>query len=146
MQLRITLLLTASLALAGPLPAFAATQSHGGQGGGQQAAQGMMQKDRLHTQDRMRDRIHSPDQDRDRDRYRDRDSDWTHDRNHRIYGYSLMTWSERMDYRNSIRNMKTLKERNAYRKQHVEAMRQRARERGVSLPGMHRAGNASGKP
>lgn len=51
-----------------------------------------------------------------------------------IYGSQLMTRQERIEHRNRMREMKTEEERNAYRLQHHERMRERARERGMTLP------------
>ncbi len=135
MQLKTHFLLAACLTMACSLPAFA-HQTRGGQGTGQQAGRGTMQQDHLHTQDR----LHTPDQDRDRLR----DHDRTHDSNNQIYGYSLMTSSERRQYRKQIRKLKTLQERNQYRQEHMTQMQDRARERGVTLPGMNGQGSGNG--
>jgi len=51
----------------------------------------------------------------------------------RIVGYDLMTDSERAGYRSTLFFMKTLPERDAFRAQHLEAMKKRAKERGVTL-------------
>jgi hypothetical protein len=50
-----------------------------------------------------------------------------------IVGYDLMTESERAGYRSTLFFMKTLPERDAFRAQHVDAMKKRAKERGVTL-------------
>jgi hypothetical protein len=51
-----------------------------------------------------------------------------------IYGSQLMTQQERLEYRNRMRNAKTLEEREQIRKEHHEQMKVRAREKGVTLP------------
>ncbi len=155
MHLKSTFMLTACLALTVALPALA-QQAGGSQGAGQQAGQGTMQHDRLHTQDR----IHAPDMDRDRDRDmdmdmdrdmdkdrdRDMDRDRTHDSNSQIYGITLMTTAEVAQYRDRISTLKTLQERNQFRHTHMLQMQDRARERGVTLPGMNGQGDGSGNP
>lgn len=52
----------------------------------------------------------------------------------RIYGSQLMTEEERVEYRSKIRAAKTAEERKQIRKEHHELMKERAKERGVSLP------------
>jgi hypothetical protein len=69
--------------------------------------------------DQDRDRLQTPDQTRNQDQ---------------IYGSQLMTQEERMEYRNRMRNAKTLEEREQIRKEHHEQMRVRAKEKGVTLP------------
>jgi hypothetical protein len=51
----------------------------------------------------------------------------------RIVGYELMTDSERAGYRSTLFFMKTLPERDAFRAEHLESMKKRAKERGVTL-------------
>jgi hypothetical protein len=51
----------------------------------------------------------------------------------RIVGYELMTESERAGYRSTLFFMKTLPERDAFRAQHLESMKKRAKEKGVTL-------------
>ena len=50
-----------------------------------------------------------------------------------IVGYDLMTESERAGYRSTLFFMKTLPERDAFRAQHLDAMKKRAKERGVTV-------------
>ena len=69
--------------------------------------------------DQDRDRLQTPDQTRNQDQ---------------IYGSQLMTQEERMEYRNRMRNAKTLEEREQIRKEHHEQMKVRAKEKGVTLP------------
>lgn len=52
----------------------------------------------------------------------------------RIYGSQLMTQRERNEYRGRLRTAKTAEEREQIRAEHHEAMKVRAKERGVSLP------------
>jgi hypothetical protein len=51
-----------------------------------------------------------------------------------IYGAQLMTEQERTEFRAKMRSLKTPEERQAFRSQHHEAMKARAKERGVTLP------------
>lgn len=51
-----------------------------------------------------------------------------------VYGWQLMTEQERMEHREKMQSMKTMEERERYRKEHHEKMMQRAKERGVTLP------------
>lgn len=51
-----------------------------------------------------------------------------------VYGYQLMTAQERVEYREKMRSMKTVKEREAFRLEHHKLMQKRAREKGVTLP------------
>ena len=52
----------------------------------------------------------------------------------RVYGWQLMTEQEKADFRAKMRSLKTAEERQAFRRQHHEEMKARAKERGVSLP------------
>ena len=52
----------------------------------------------------------------------------------RIYGHDLMTEQERNEYRERLRAMNTEEERNAFRAQHHEEMKKRARERNMEIP------------
>lgn len=52
----------------------------------------------------------------------------------RIYGSELMTQQERNEYRTRMRALKTQEEREQFRKEHHERMKERAKERGVTLP------------
>ena len=83
--------------------------------------------------------------DQDQDRMMDQDQDRTMDqdrlRDQDIYGWKLMSQEERMEYRNTMRNMKTEKERARYRNEHHEQMQERARARGLVLPDMPREGD-----
>ena len=51
-----------------------------------------------------------------------------------IYGSQLMTRKERTDFRTKMRAANTVEEREQIRKEHHEAMQERAKERGVSIP------------
>lgn len=51
-----------------------------------------------------------------------------------VYGSQLMTPQERSEYRAKMRAAKTLEEREQIRKDHHEAMKERAKARGVTLP------------
>lgn len=51
-----------------------------------------------------------------------------------IYGSQLMTQQERAEYRTKMRAAKSAEEREQIRKEHHESMKQRANERGVTLP------------
>ncbi|ANA39616.1 hypothetical protein [Geobacter anodireducens] len=52
----------------------------------------------------------------------------------RIYGSQLMTKKERAEYRARVHAAKTAEERDKIRKEHHERMKERARERGLTLP------------
>jgi hypothetical protein len=52
----------------------------------------------------------------------------------RIYGSELMTEPERAEHRAQLRNLKTEQEREAFRMQHHEKMKERATARGLALP------------
>ena len=52
----------------------------------------------------------------------------------RIYGSELMTPQERNQYLTRMRTLKTLEEREQFRKEHHEQMKERAKQRGVTLP------------
>lgn len=98
-------------------------------------------KDQLHDQDRLKDQDKLHDQDRLKDQDKLQDRDRLHDQDGQaIYAYDLMTPAERTAYMTKMRSMKTVQERNAYRKQHRIEMQQRARERGVTIP----SGNGQG--
>lgn len=51
-----------------------------------------------------------------------------------IYGSQMMTAQERVEHRTKMRTAKTAEERERIRAEHHEAMKIRARERGVTLP------------
>ena len=51
-----------------------------------------------------------------------------------IYGSQLMTQQERIEYRSKLRAAKTVEERRRIRKEHHERMKERAKERGMTLP------------
>ncbi len=78
------------------------------------------------------DQLQSPDKDqtRDEDRLRSRDQATSR----QIYGSQLMTRQERNEYRIRMRAAKTVEEREQIRKEHHERMKERAKERGVTLP------------
>lgn len=50
------------------------------------------------------------------------------------YGWQLMTPEERAAHRQTMRSLDTAEAREAYRREHHEAMRVRAAEQGVTLP------------
>jgi len=52
----------------------------------------------------------------------------------RIYGSGLMTQQERNEYRSRIRAAKTKQERQRIRAEHHERMKERAREKSLTLP------------
>lgn len=51
-----------------------------------------------------------------------------------IYGSQMMTRQERAEYRASMRSAKTAEEREQIRIEHHERMRERAKERNMSMP------------
>lgn len=51
-----------------------------------------------------------------------------------VYGSQLMTKQERIEHRSRMRAAKTAEEREQIRKEHHERMKERAKERGVTLP------------
>jgi len=51
-----------------------------------------------------------------------------------VYGSQLMTPQERSEHRAKMRAAKTLEEREQIRREHHERMKERARERGMTLP------------
>lgn len=57
-----------------------------------------------------------------------------------VYGSQLMTQQERIEHRNTLRNLKTQTEREQYRIQHHKKMQERAKARGVTLPDMPQSG------
>ena len=62
-----------------------------------------------------------------------------------IYGSSLMTQQERNAYRERMRNAKTNEERQKIRTEHHAQMKERAKQRGVTLPDMPPAGHGMGQ-
>jgi hypothetical protein len=52
----------------------------------------------------------------------------------RVYGSQLMTQQELAEYRAKMRTAKTSEEREQFRKEHHEQMKERAQARGVTLP------------
>lgn len=68
-----------------------------------------------------------------------------------IYGYQLMTPEERQAHRIKMRSLTTVQEREAFRLEHHQAMQERAKARGVTLPeapmpmGMGRGGMGPGQ-
>jgi len=107
-----------SLAFAAALPAMA-DQSRGGAGQRGSTPTGQMQQGTT-QQDRLRDRD-------------------------QVYGYQLMTPSERSEYRWQMRTLRTQQERDALRTKHHEQMQKRAAERGVTLPDMPGQGMGPGQ-
>ena len=51
-----------------------------------------------------------------------------------IYGYRMMSDPERNDYRDRMRNARSVEERQAIRDEHRKLMEARAKERGATLP------------
>lgn len=51
-----------------------------------------------------------------------------------VYGWNLMTQQERIEHRETMRNLKTQEEQERYRMEHHNKMQERAKERGVTLP------------
>ncbi len=51
-----------------------------------------------------------------------------------VYGSQLMTQTERNEYSEKMRTLKTEQERNEYRLQHHQQMQERARANGLTLP------------
>jgi hypothetical protein len=82
----------------------------------------------VYAQDQDQDRLQDRDQTMDqmRDQMRDRDGQ-------PIAGYNLMTEQERQQFRDRMRSMNSMEERQAFRQQHHEQMMERARARGVEL-------------
>ncbi len=56
------------------------------------------------------------------------------DQDEQVYGSQLMTQQERTEYGAKMRSAKTAQEREKIRKEHHEQMKERAKERGVTLP------------
>lgn len=54
----------------------------------------------------------------------------------RAYGWELMTEQERIQHRETMRNLKTEQEREQYRIEHHKKMQERAKKKGVTLPDM----------
>jgi hypothetical protein len=52
----------------------------------------------------------------------------------KIYGSQMMTEEERNAYREKMRNAKTAQEQKQIRYEHHEQMKERAKERGITLP------------
>jgi hypothetical protein len=61
-----------------------------------------------------------------------------------IYGKQLMTEQERAEYRDRMRGAKTAEEREQIRKEHHERMKERAKERGVTIPDEPPTGRGGG--
>ena len=61
-----------------------------------------------------------------------------------IYGYSMMTSQERDEYRARMREAKSAEERERIRAEHHERMKERAKERGITLPDKPPAGGGVG--
>lgn len=56
------------------------------------------------------------------------------DQDDRIYGSQMMTQQERNEYHDKMRAAKTADERDKIRREHHALMKERAKERGVTLP------------
>ena len=54
----------------------------------------------------------------------------------KIYGTTMMKRQERTEHRNKLRAMTTDEERDAYLLEHKQKMQERAKQRGLRLPGM----------
>jgi len=50
------------------------------------------------------------------------------------YGWSIMSEQERIQHRETMRNLKTQEEQERYRMEHHNKMQERAKEKGVTLP------------
>ncbi len=61
-----------------------------------------------------------------------------------VYGSQLMTAKERNEYHARMRAAKTVQEREQIRMEHHNAMQERARARGLTLPDMPPAGGGGG--
>jgi hypothetical protein len=61
-----------------------------------------------------------------------------------VHGSQMMTRQERTEYRARLRSAKTAEEREQIRQEHHERMKERARERGLTLPDMPPAGGGMG--
>ncbi|MCW8854364.1 MAG: hypothetical protein OQK76_11850 [Gammaproteobacteria bacterium] len=83
----------------------------------------VMAQDQLRDQEQDRDQL--------RDQLREQDGDQLR---RQVYGWDLMTAEERVQHRETMRNMKTEEEREAYRMEHHQRMQERAQQRGVTLP------------
>ena len=74
-------------------------------------------------------------QDQTQDQLRDQEQEQDRDQLHRqVYGWDLMTPEERIQHRETMRNMNTEEERETYRMEHHQRMQERAHQRGVALP------------
>jgi len=109
---------------------------NGGQGGAsaQQRAQverGQRDLDRDRMRDR--DRIAAPQHDRDRIKDRTKAPDNAGFNENNVYGYDLMTDSERDAYRERVMNAETRQEREQVEAQHRLEMQVRAKNRNVEL-------------
>ena len=87
------------------------------------------------AQDQVQDQLRDQEQEQDRDQLRDQLREQDGDQLRRqVYGWDLMTPEERIQHRETMRNMKTEEEREAYRMEHHQRMQERAQQRGVTLP------------
>lgn len=91
------------------------------------------------AQDKIKDQTKDQTKDQDKLQTQDRTQDM-------IYGSQLMTQTERNQYRAQMRNLKTAQEREAFRLQHHEQMKVRAREKGLILPEQPPMGGAGFGP
>ena len=64
----------------------------------------------------------------------------------KIYGSNLMKRQERTDHRNKLRAMTSNEERDAYLQEHRLKMQERAKQRGLWLPGMPRTKSENPSP
>lgn len=130
--------------------------SGGMMGGGMGGISPMMQTPRGdldRTRDRLQDRDLTGDRDRDRlrDKTGDKDQDRDRDRLHttqvvddQLTSLSLLSNTERSQFRNEMANATTAQERNRIRAEHQNMMQQRAREMGIDAPAGAGAGGGMG--
>lgn len=110
MRTRHLYIIAIAVSIVAALPVLADQSRGGGQrSGAAMGGQRGMTQDRMHDQDRLRDR--EP-----------------------IYGSQLMIATERNAYRKKMRSLKTRQEREAFRMQHHQEMQKRAAARGMTLP------------
>jgi len=54
----------------------------------------------------------------------------------KVYGWNMMSEQERIQHRETVRNLKTNEEKERYRIEHHKKMQKRAEQRGLSMPDM----------
>ncbi|AOY90230.1 hypothetical protein BKP64_09650 [Marinobacter salinus] len=88
---------------------------------------------------------YAADQDQDRDQTQMQDQTRLKDRDgYPVYGYGMMTEQERAEFRERMRSMDSMAERQAYREQHHQRMVERARARGIDIENL--PPTAAGQP